>query len=328
MLREASTTVKMYFASDALVKLHNRRKETLGYFPIPLKPEAMVREPTPLERAQTFVKAATFARNMENQVVRHYNFDQQAKEKPQEKNVGSNENKGRYHEYEFKKEAKVLYEEMEIRCDGCKTLDHMECPLKVLREYGQPSDSVFVRLSYRSMQGQKNRLIWEGFVPHCKNKHYQDRRDYGEEPTDEYEKASIDLSSVIDAMDWSELKEYIRLLDSDPTDQEKALHLEKIAASIQAVVILLPNPPGMEKTFQVRLWSTGDQREEVGTYLIVGTGGFDRYSCGTVHLKPRNTRMHEKVWNPNNFLETSISIGKGTNVRLNIMNDNPIEYSR
>lgn len=85
-LEEASTTVKRYFVSDALLELHDRRKqqqqERRGFFPIALKPKAVIREPTPRERAYCYKMASSFAREMETLAASHYDYDQEAVEKP------------------------------------------------------------------------------------------------------------------------------------------------------------------------------------------------------------------------------------------------------
>ena len=83
-LEEASTTVKLYLMKEAVVELDNRRKEqgASGFSPIPLKQKAKKRDPTPMERAQSYRMAAVFARNMETLASQHYNYDQQAIEKP------------------------------------------------------------------------------------------------------------------------------------------------------------------------------------------------------------------------------------------------------
>lgn len=202
----------------------------------------------------------------------------------------------------------------------------------VVHEYGKNGDSVFVRLSYQTRQAAGSPLIWEGFVPHQKVSrfnNYYDEHAAEDSDEDEFDEAVINVGSVVDEMDWPEMKNYMAWINRNTDDdrEEKGELLERISANLQLTVVLVSKSR--------RLFSSSAPQGE-GAYLLVATGGFEkrdgdrggtsRRDC--VYLKPRNKQMHSKVWNPRNFLETSISLQSGTKMSIHIMDDNPFEHDR
>lgn len=69
---------------------------------------------------------AEFARNMETVASQHYNYDQQAieKPKPEEKEMTGSSNY-----YSYRNKDIELYEDIEVHCSGCEVLNLIRCLL-------------------------------------------------------------------------------------------------------------------------------------------------------------------------------------------------------
>jgi hypothetical protein len=101
---------------------------------------------------------------METVASQHYNYDQQAieKPKPEEKEMTGSSNY-----YSYRNKDIVLYEDMEVHCSGCEVLNSIRCLLHlwlwmsmVIRE------TAFLFGSHiKPTSGSKaSPLLWQGFV--------------------------------------------------------------------------------------------------------------------------------------------------------------------
>ena len=135
---------------------------------------------------------------------------------------------------------------MEVHCSGCEELSQMSNPSSVMWDYGDGGDSVFVRLSYRTTVGQRSPLIWQGFVQHQK---YQCASGLMTATLGMERTATNVIIKGLKAqeMEWPEFREYKRMLDAGANDQEKASHLEHLAANLQVAVALVPATPGLSR---------------------------------------------------------------------------------
>lgn len=318
LLTEASTTVQQYFADEAALELEQRRiqQQAPGFFPIPFKGENRKREETaplnPLERAQIFYRAAAYAVKMEALAASHYNYDQKAVVKTKVARPYAKE--------------KVICDDMEVRCDGCNALDDQSCPGTVVQEHGS-SHHVFLRMSYRATEGNKDPLIWQGFVPHENDEFYRCDVDYGSDhdaferaADEEYKNVVLDLDQIASFMDWPEMVAYMECLDTNRAQRD---HLKRIASNLQLTAVLVSHlrPPP-------RIWDNDPYLHPLKqlTYVLIATGGCDHVRSSRVcFLKPRNKGPHDKTWIKNNVIETRLQVYRGNKLRISIMDDNPCE---
>lgn len=246
-LAEASTTVKQKFEDEAAFELEIRRLEqnVPGFFPIPWKGD--VRTVVGVDRARIFGKAASYARKMEKLAANHYNYDQVAIEKSSPERF--------YSEEERQHKERILYEDMEVHCDGCEELDRQSKPSLVVAELGREDcHAVSLRLSYRSTQGNNDPLIWEGFVPSKKNQYFFEFDggfdEYGRLVCDgdDFAEIILNLDSVVNVMHWPEIDRYMERLDNSTralSDEEKRQSLKDIASNLQLTAVLVTHmtPP-------------------------------------------------------------------------------------